>query len=127
MGMTRKAFLEAATGTVFLMLQGCGGGGDGYSSSPSPPPPPPPPGPPPSTCGAGDAAITGNHGHALVIARADLDSMVDRNYSIVGTATHDHSVTFTPAQLQMLKAGQTVIVTSSTTNAHNHTVTASCA
>ena len=126
MNMTRKAFLVAATGTVFLMLQGCGGGGDGYSSPP-PPPPAPPPGPPPSTCGAGDAAISGNHGHTLVIARVDLDSMVDRSYSIVGTADHDHTVTLTPTQLQMLKAGQTVTVTSTTTNAHNHTVMASCA
>jgi hypothetical protein len=128
MTITRKEFLGAATGTVFLLLQACGGGGDGYSSSPAPAPvPAPPPGPPPPVCGSSGAQISGNHGHALVIARADLDSMNDLTYSIVGTADHDHTVTFTPAQLQLLKASQTVTVTSTTTSAHNHNVLASCA
>jgi hypothetical protein len=62
-----------------------------------------------------------------VIPASDLDSTVDMTYSIHGTATHDHTVTFTTAQLQMLKAGQEVTVTSTETLAHNHNVTASCA
>ena len=48
-------------------------------------------------------------------------------YSILGTANHPHSVTFTPAQLQALKAGQGVTVQSTTDAFHEHAVTATCA
>jgi hypothetical protein len=132
MTITRKDFLSATAGTVFLMLQACGGGGDGGTytpppDEPNPPAPPPPaPAPPAQTCGAGNAAIAGNHGHMLTIAAADLDATANRTYDITGTANHAHTVTFTPAQLQALKAGQSVMVTSSTDSAHEHVVTASC-
>lgn len=115
MTITRKDFLGAAAGsTVLLLLQGCGGGGD------NPPPPA-------QSCGASGAAIAGNHGHSLSIARADLDATTNQTYNITGTANHAHSVTFTPAQLQALKAGQSVMVNSTTDAAHDHAVTASCA
>jgi len=121
MSMTRKEFCGGlAGGTVLLLFQGCGGGG-GYSGSSS--------GGMMSTttsCGASGSAIAGNHGHVLTIARADLDSMTDRVYSIMGTATHDHMVIFTAAMLAQLKAGQSVIVTSTTTLSHEHVVTTSC-
>ena len=119
MRLTRKQFLSAAaSGTVLVLLQGCGGGGDDDDNNP------PPSG---QTCGASGAAIAGNHGHTLSIASADLDATTDRTYDITGTANHPHSVTFTPAQLQLLKAGQSVMVTSTTNSAHEHVVTASCA
>ena len=85
------------------------------------------PGPGPAQCGAADAAIAGNHGHALTIPVADLDSATNMTYSILGTANHPHSVTFTPAQLQALKAGQGVTVQSTTDAFHDHAVTATCA
>ncbi len=47
-------------------------------------------------------------------------------YSIQGAAAHDHAVTFTPADLQKLKAGQMMTITSTTTLGHDHNVTASC-
>ena len=113
MSMTRKEFCGGlAGGTVLLLFQGCGGGG-GYAGSSS--------GGMMSSstsCGASGSAIAGNHGHVLTIARADLDSMTDRVYSIMGTATHDHMVAFTAAMLAQLKAGQSVIVTS--TNCPGH-------
>jgi hypothetical protein len=116
--ITRKRFLGAAAGgTVLLLLQACGGGGYGASEPASD-----------STrdCGSSGATISGNHGHALTIATADLDSKVDKTYSILGLSDHDHAVTFTPAQLQMLKASQSVTVTSSRANEHNHEVSATC-
>jgi hypothetical protein len=117
MTITRKAFLGAgAAGTVLLLLQGCGGGGDDDDDPP-----------PAQSCGASGAAIAGNHGHVLSIPQPDLDSMTNRTYDITGSANHGHSVTFTPAQLQLLKAGQSVMLTSSTNSAHEHVVTASCA
>ncbi|MBL8289512.1 MAG: hypothetical protein JNL85_16145 [Rubrivivax sp.] len=108
-----------------LTLAGCGGGGGGDSPAPSPAA-----GPAASSCGAG---IAGNHGHALVLANSDLepgagyDPMVDTAYDIRGTATHTHTVTLTAAQRATLKAGGTVTVVSSTTEAHSHAVTVNCA
>ena len=75
----------------------------------------------------GRAAISGNHGHSLSIAAADLDSTTAKTYSIQGAATHDHLVTLSPAQLATLKAGGSVTVTSTTTLAHDHAVTITCA
>ena len=119
MRLTRKQFLgAAASGTVLLLLQACGGGDDDDNNNP------PPSG---QSCGATGAAIAGNHGHVLSIPSADLDSTTDLTYDITGSANHPHAVTFTPAQLQLLKSGQSVMVTSTTNSAHDHVVTASCA
>ncbi|KQU78115.1 MULTISPECIES: hypothetical protein [unclassified Rhizobacter] len=130
MTMTRKGFLGAAAGsTVMLFLQACGGGGSDYNGSPAPAPgpaPAPAPGPAPQSCGASNAAITGNHGHVLTIPTADLDSATAMTYDIHGAASHSHSVSFTPAQLQALKAGQIVVVTSTTDSQHSHVVTPGC-
>jgi hypothetical protein len=126
MTITRKRFLGAAAGsTIVLWLQACGGGDDADPPAPAPAPPPGPGGGA-LQCGSTGTAIAGNHGHALTIAAADLDSPTNQTYSIAGAANHTHSVTFTPAQLQALKAGQSVTVTSTTDASHEHSVTASC-
>jgi hypothetical protein len=138
--MTRKGFLGTATGgMVLLLLQACGGGGDSGSGSTSG-----------SGTGSGSGsgsgtgsgsgasggltsctstggAILGNHGHALEIPAADLESKVDVHYSIQGTSNHPHTITLTPAQLAALKGGQSVTVTSSTDFSHSHDVTITCA
>lgn len=118
MTITRKEFLGAAAGaTVLLLLQSCGGGGGDDDDDP-------PPGG--QSCGSSGGAIAGNHGHVLSIPTADLSATTNRTYSITGTADHAHSVTFTPAQLAALGAGQSVMVLSTTDLAHNHEVTATC-
>lgn len=132
MMLTRKGFLGAAAGgTLLLLLQACGGGGDdgasgkdtggaaggtGGSAAPSE-----------QSCGANGSAIASNHGHSVTIPVADLDSTSDKTYSIQGAASHDHQITLTVAQLQALKAGKEVTVTSTTTFSHEHGVTTSCA
>jgi hypothetical protein len=131
MSMTRKRFLESMSGgTAVLLLQSCGGGGYGGSGSggmgygggmPMPA----------SSCGSSGTQISGNHGHLLTVASADLDSMTAKLYGIMAMATHDHTVTLTVAQLTQLKAGQSVTVTSSPTDAppfglHSHDVIVSC-
>jgi hypothetical protein len=122
MAMTRKRFLESLAGsTAVLFIQGCGGGG-GYSGSA----PAPAPSPTPSTTCSG-SNITGNHGHAIVIQKTDLDSSTAMTYSIMGGASHDHTITLTPTMLTQLKAGTMVTTTSSTTLSHNHDVTVTCA
>jgi hypothetical protein len=120
MTITRKQFVSGATATtVLLLFQGCGGGGGYGGAAPAPAPA--------STCGSSGAQIAGNHGHALVIASADLDSMVPVTYNIQAMADHNHQVTLSAAQLAQLKAHQTVVVTSTTTAGHNHDLTVTCA
>lgn len=115
--LTRKAFLgDLAGGAALLVLGGCGGGG-GYGGSTTLLP----------AAGTCLAQIAGNHGHALIIPRADLDATTDKTYSIQGSADHSHDVTFTAAQLADLKAGRTVAVLSTITMAHQHGIAELCA
>jgi hypothetical protein len=76
--------------------------------------------------------ISGNHGHVLVVPLADLDSTVDKSYNIQGEADHSHVVTLTVAQLQEIKAKNTVQDASSVGGsiyfpAHSHLLTITCA
>jgi hypothetical protein len=123
MDKTRRKLLFASAGSAAFaaVLASCGGSSGG---SPAPAPVPPPP---PGTLSCHDTLITGNHGHAVTVPTADLDSMVDMTYNIQGTATHNHTITLTTAQLQMIKVMTAVTVTSSTDLAHNHNVTVNCA
>ena len=110
--LSRRNFFEPALGTVMLLvLPGCGGGGDSAQVDPT-------------ACGA---QFDFNHGHVLVVPKADLDSPTPMTYDISGSAGHSHTVTFSLAQLATLKAGTSVTVTSTTTLAHQHVVTVSCA
>jgi 3-hydroxyisobutyrate dehydrogenase-like beta-hydroxyacid dehydrogenase len=110
MTVTRKGFLvRLATGGWALATAGCGGGYDD----------------PPDKAGC-VATIAANHGHALEIPAADLNANADRSYDILGTATHTHSVTFTAAQLASLKAGNTVLVTSTVGAGHTHQISERC-
>jgi len=134
MTVSRKRFCTGlAAGSVLVWLQGCGGGGGSAGTSPLGG------GPsgtgsggagdiPPAldSCGATGTQITGNHGHVLIIPPADLDSTTPKTYSIGSTAGHDHTVTFSVAQLAQLKAKQAVTVVSSVTDAHDHQVTTQC-
>jgi len=116
MDMSRKSFVEALAGSGALLLLGsCGGGGYGGSAGTVQT----------SSCAA---SISNNHGHELAVAVADLDSPTAKTYDIMGTnPTHTHTVTFSPAQLQQLKAGTAVTVTSTAApDGHTHSVAESC-
>ena len=130
MDISRKTFLSSMAGaTVTLWLQGCGGGGGGYGGGSSSPPAGG------VTCGAGASDISANHGHTLVIPKADLDSTTSKTYTLSASVDgHTHTVTFTVAQLTAMKGGGSAVVTSSSTAAtaayggtHDHAVTASVA
>ena len=129
MSITRKQFLHGvAGGMVTSLVQGCGGGGDGGSSTAGT-----------STGGmfsmitaCGPITIANDHGHAITISTADLDSTSSRTYSIAGTANHDHTITLSPTQLSMLQAGDQMVVVSTVTDAaphgpHSHDVAITCA
>ncbi len=118
--MTRKAFCARLTGaSVVLLFQACGGGGSDAAPAGAPA------GAGPAGAGCTDT-IAGNHGHVLTIAAADLDSAIDKVYNIQGSAPHNHTVTLTVANLRSLKAGMTVTAFSSTTDAHEHSVSILC-
>ena len=119
MDISRKRFIEAfAGGSVLLVFSGCGGGGSSYGGSNAPPP----------ATGACSETISGNHGHVLTIPVADLDSPTPKTYDITGAAPHSHQVTFSTTQLQQLKAGTAVTVTSTafSGDGHMHNVTVTC-
>ncbi len=137
MSITRKQFLGSVTGgTVTLLIQACGGGaalpeglvllgggtnGDGTNDNPEPV----------STCGSSGSEITGNHGHLLTVPTPDLTSTTAITYGIIGSATHDHSLTLSPDDLAQLNSGGAVTVVSSVTDAptfgsHSHGVTVTC-
>jgi hypothetical protein len=68
--------------------------------------------------------ISNNHGHAATITAAQQSSgaaIVD--LTIMGTATHAHLISLTSAQVVQVRSGTQVVVTSTTTNSHQHTVT----
>jgi len=115
-GITRKGFCGSVLGaTALLLIQSCGGGGSSYSA------------PAGATAGVGCSnTIAANHGHILTIALADLDSVTDKTYDILGTAGHSHSVTLTVAQLRTLKSGASVSTISSVTLSHQHDIVITC-
>jgi hypothetical protein len=136
MSITRKRFVGAVTGgTVTLLIQGCGGGGSsaflalfgggnggGTNDNPQPA----------SSCGSSGSEISGNHGHVLSVPTTDLTSTTAIAYSILGSATHDHSLTLSPSDFATLNSGGSVTEESSVTDAapfgpHSHSVTVTCA
>lgn len=70
--------------------------------------------------------IGNNHGHVLVVSKAEVVAGVEKTYDIMGTATHTHSVTVTAAMFAQLQGGTTQMTVSSTTT-HSHPITIVCA
>jgi hypothetical protein len=85
--------------------------------------------PKPAACGNGAraSAISANHGHSLVVPKADVTKAAPKTYSIKGTSGHPHTVALTAAHFAQLASGKSVVVTSSNDAAHTHQVTISCA
>lgn len=127
---TRREFtresLAVLLGGVTITISGCGGGGSGGGGAPA--------GPSgangeygvggPTDPGGGEVAtISGNHGHRAVVARVDLDAGSSVTLDIRGSATHPHSVQLTGDEVVAIRDGQRVAKTSSSMDAHTHTVT----
>lgn len=77
------------------------------------------------TTGAKIGTISGTHKHSLMIPPADVTAAVGKTYTI--TDGHNHQITLTTAQMQMVKAGMSVMVTSTENNGHTHYVQILCA
>jgi hypothetical protein len=132
--MKRRDFLTRVGGAMVAIpmaahLTACGD--DGGTPPVDAPPAPDAPrvdAPPGAICpnGVDDVTISGNHGHEMTVAVADIEAGVDKTYQIQGTSAHPHDVTVTAAQYQMLADGSSVTVTSSIDGAHSHDVTIMC-
>jgi hypothetical protein len=68
-------------------------------------------------------AISNNHGHAATITAAQLMAGDALALTIQGTASHDHTVSLTAAEIDQIRNGARVVKTSSTTDSHQHEVT----
>jgi len=79
-----------------------------------------------STCTTNVTTISTNHGHAITVAAADIVAGVDKTYNIKGGSAHPHTVMISAAMFTMLKAGMSVMVTSSLDAGHTHSVMVTC-
>lgn len=80
------------------------------------------------SCAANGTAVTigANHGHLLVVSRADVIAGVDKTYDIQGTSGHSHSATVTAAQFPQLQADVTTTLISTVGSSHSHPIMISC-
>jgi hypothetical protein len=122
---TLEAVLAALSGVVITI--GCGGGGGtggGYSSPTSSTTTPT------SSASSGDVpgSISNNHGHVAIITGGQLLAGNAVQLDIRGQADHTHTVVLSADSVASIKAGGTLSVDSTITDAatygsHVHTVT----
>jgi hypothetical protein len=117
MKVTRRQFL--GTAVVVGAAAACGGGGGDDGSGPT------------KDClvNGTTATIGSNHGHTITVSMTDVMAAADKTYDIMGTSAHTHSVTVTAANFASLMNNPdgSVMVTSTSSNAHSHTITILCA
>lgn len=82
--------------------------------------------------GAHDTLVTDQHSspHHILLTMSEVLAATEGDYSIKGSALHDHTIHLTPAQFATLASGGSVTVTSTTDmglDLHNHDVTLECA
>ncbi|MDA0193587.1 MAG: hypothetical protein O2887_03385 [Bacteroidetes bacterium] len=71
--------------------------------------------------------IGSNHGHALIVSKADVEAGIDKEYSIQGTSSHNHAVMVLATHFTTLKSNKAVTIDSTSGGGHAHSVTISCA
>jgi hypothetical protein len=79
-----------------------------------------------AAAGAPISVIADNHSHAphsMTVPIEDVIAGVDKTYSIMGMASHDHMVTITAAQFAELKAKMAESDLSTMTLCHTHCCT----
>ena len=98
------AILSAAT----ITITGCGGDD----------------GPDPGPSGQGEVGtISANHGHTVSISAAQITAGGALTATLTTGNGHTHTIDLTAAQVVAIGQNQQVSVISTTTDAHNHTVT----
>ena len=92
-------------------------------------PVPTPPNTDPKDCLANGTttSIGTNHGHDLIVSKADVEAATEKSYSIQGSSGHNHGVTITATDFSSLKSNQSIQVISTSGSGHTHSVTVGCA
>jgi hypothetical protein len=105
------AAMLAMLGGVSITISGCGGKASGLTT-------------PSTTQPVADkaGAISGNHGHAAVVTSGQLTAANTLALNLQGTATHDHTLELSAAELVQIRDGATVTKECSGTS-HTHMVT----
>jgi hypothetical protein len=105
---SRESVLAMLAGVV-ITITGCGDDDDSNPTGPS------------------DVGVIGtvsaNHGHVATVTGAQITAGGAVNLDIRGQADHTHTVALTAAQVVQIGNRQQVVVTSTTTTDHLHTVT----
>jgi len=125
--MNRKTFLKKTAGAVVVALPvyallSCSGD-DSANGDPDLDPDQ-------ADClanGANATSISSNHGHTLLVSKADIDAGAEKSYSIKGTSGHGHEIIVSASNFNKLKNKEQVNIESSTDSSHKHTVTVACA
>jgi hypothetical protein len=109
------AAMLAMLGGVSITISACGGKAGSSPSSPSTPSTPEP---------VADKAgtIANNHGHVAVITGAQLTAASTLALSLQGTASHNHMLELSGAELAQIRDGRTFAKECSGTS-HTHMVT----
>ena len=94
---------------VSITISGCGKASPAGPSAPAP-------------VADKTGTISSNHGHAAVITSAQLTAANTLSLSIQGTASHNHTLELSAAEVGQIAQGRTVAKESSGTS-HTHTVT----
>jgi hypothetical protein len=120
MKLTRKEFLEslvtAAAGAAgAALLVACGSSDSSPDAAPG-------------NCAMNgtNVQIAGNHGHVMMVSKADITAGVVHVYDITGTATHSHMVTISAANFANLAGNMSVMTVSTTDSNHSHNITVIC-
>jgi len=79
------------------------------------------------SCAAVTSRIDANHGHVLAVPAADIAAGTAQTYGIMGSSGHTHSVTLSATDFASLQSDGMVVVTSTTSSAHMHAITVTCA
>ena len=114
--LTRREFtVESALAMlagVTITITGCGGD-DNPTTNPTPA----------TTDKSATVSTDAGHTHTAVVTAAQLTAGNAISVTLTGAATHTHTVDLSQAELTQIKAGTRVQKTSTTDNAHSHTVT----
>ena len=112
--ITRRTFLKGSAGAVILVIT-AGSVGSALSACAGPP--------------TKDFTVTSstdnNHSHKITVIGADVDNPPAEKIYTSDGASHQHTVTLKKADLQAIKKGQEITITSSSagTTAHTHKFT----
>lgn len=78
-----------------------------------------PPAPKDCLANGTNSTIGSNHGHNILVSKADVSTGVEKTYAIVNGVGHDHNVTITAANFTTLQNNTSIQVESTLGSGHS--------